>query len=174
MSDSLLLTNSTGWGQDELAFRRLLPACRDLGLLVFLDPWESRGETVDLSGEVESDGALVPVLKLMGIGQEGLIAATSGLLLRVPLWLRGLVMRAKGASWTSLWNAPLGRGFRNRLVSLLWGRDGKWLLNISDKYLGGNNNVEEDAEFMWLNTSSGWRVAERKPALKSPWDGRAK
>lgn len=92
MSDSLLLTKSTG-GQDELVLERLFPAGRDfvfLGVLATPDEAGGEAELADIS--------LAPVLRLMGMGQGGLVAAWRGLLLGVLLWLRGLVMRAKGAS----------------------------------------------------------------------------
>lgn len=72
---------------------RLCPECA--ALLVFLD----LGPDEVLRAEAElSNMSLVPVLRLMGMGQGGLVAARSNLLLGLLLWMRGLVMRARGAS----------------------------------------------------------------------------
>lgn len=78
-----------------LVLVRLLPECTVW--VVFLDLGSDEAEV--LRGEVElSNISLVPVLKLIGMEQGGLVAAKRGLLLGVLLWMRGLVMRARGAS----------------------------------------------------------------------------
>lgn len=83
-----------------MVLERPVPALRDLEVLVFLDLLASTDEAEDLREEEElPDISLVPVLKLMGIGHGGLEAARRGLLAGLlVLWLRGLVIRAKGAS----------------------------------------------------------------------------
>lgn len=78
-----------------LVLVRLLPECSVW--VVFLDLGSDEAEV--LRGEAElSNISLVPVLKLIGMEQGGLVAAKRGLLLGVLLWMRGLVMRARGAS----------------------------------------------------------------------------
>lgn len=78
-----------------LVLVRLFPECTVW--VVFLDLGSDEAEV--LSGEAElSNISLVPVLKLIGMEQGGLVAAKRGLLLGVLLWMRGLVMRARGAS----------------------------------------------------------------------------
>lgn len=78
-----------------LVLVRLLPECTVS--VVFLDLGSDEAEV--LRGEAElSNISLVPVLKLIGMEQGGLVAAKRGLLLGVLLWMRGLVMRARGAS----------------------------------------------------------------------------
>lgn len=78
-----------------LVLVRLLPECTVW--VVFLDLGSDEAEV--LRGEAElSNISLVPVLKLIGMEQGGLVAAKRGLLLGVLLWMRGLVMRARGAS----------------------------------------------------------------------------
>lgn len=78
-----------------LVLVRLLPKCTVW--VVFLDLGSDEAEV--LRGEAElSNISLVPVLKLIGMEQGGLVAAKRGLLLGVLLWMRGLVMRARGAS----------------------------------------------------------------------------
>lgn len=78
-----------------LVLVRLLPECTIW--VVFLDLGSDEAEV--LRGEAElSNISLVPVLKLIGMEQGGLVAAKRGLLLGVLLWMRGLVMRARGAS----------------------------------------------------------------------------
>lgn len=78
-----------------LVLVRLLPECSVW--VVFLDLGSDEAEV--LRGEAElSIISLVPVLKLIGMEQGGLVAAKRGLLLGVLLWMRGLVMRARGAS----------------------------------------------------------------------------
>lgn len=78
-----------------LVLVRLLPECTVW--VVFLDLGSDEAEV--LRGEAElSNISLVPVLKLIGMEQGGLVAAKRDLLLGVLLWMRGLVMRARGAS----------------------------------------------------------------------------
>lgn len=78
-----------------LVLVRLLPECTVW--VVFLDLGSDEAEV--LRGEAElSNISLVPVLKLIGMEQGGLVVAKRGLLLGVLLWMRGLVMRARGAS----------------------------------------------------------------------------
>lgn len=124
------------------------PVCPLLfGVLFFLDPWPVAG------GEVVGgcDGApawvdawvlLAPVLKLTGIDPAS--ESHWGDLPCGAESLRGLVMRAKGASWVVLWMTPLGwwgsgsprRALeRKRLEWLFWGGVG---------WAGGNGDEDND------------------------------
>ena len=117
------------------------------GVLFFLDPWPvAWGEVVEgCDGAPAWAGAwvlLAPVLRLTGIDPAS--GSHWGDLPWEAESLRGLVMRAKGASWVVLWMTPLGwwgsgspsRALeRKRLEWLFWGGGGG---------AGGNGDEDRD------------------------------
>lgn len=125
--------------------------------MFFLDLGARPGEVEGVAGAVAlADGTSVPVLRLTGVGKGGPLAARRGLLPGALLWPRGLVTRARGASWTALWMTPLGWWFcarteleRKRLEWLLCGGGGNVALpSISGDSTGGGNVDEEEADFL--------------------------
>ena len=92
-----------------------------LEIQFFPNPWAGAGE---VDGCVE--WLLPPVLRLTGAGRGGGGRGCVGIgLSGILAWLRGLVMRARGASWMELWMMPLGWWCPRRVVER---KRWEWLL----------------------------------------------